>query len=81
MTSEMMVKLATEVRVKLTDLLRNYAPKGTYVPTYNSCQPITMLNLETHTSTLPREQQGKKPLKTPELHLADHGAALTLAGA
>lgn len=65
MTSEMMVKLAAEGRVKLTDPLRNYAPKGAYVPTYNSRQPITLLNLATHTSTLPREQPGKKPPKTP----------------
>lgn len=65
MTSEMMVKLAAAGRVKLTDPLRNYAPKGAYVPTYNSRQPITMLNLATHTSTLPREQPGKKPSKTP----------------
>ncbi|MGV8577611.1 serine hydrolase, partial [Pseudomonas aeruginosa] len=40
-------------------------PKGAYVPAYNAGQPITLLNLATHTSALPREQPGKKPPKTP----------------
>ena len=65
MTSEVMVKMAAEGQVKLTDPLRKYAPKGAYVPAYNAGQPITLLNLATHTSALPREQPGKKPPKTP----------------
>ncbi|MFC0226630.1 D-alanyl-D-alanine-carboxypeptidase/endopeptidase AmpH [Serratia aquatilis] len=65
MTSEVMVKLAEEGKVKITDPLRKYAPKGAYVPSYNARQPITLLNLATHTSALPREQPGKKPPKTP----------------
>ncbi|MCA4825398.1 MAG: D-alanyl-D-alanine-carboxypeptidase/endopeptidase AmpH [Serratia rubidaea] len=65
MTSEVMVKLAAEGRLKLTDPLRKYSPAGAYVPGYNSRQPITLLNLATHTSGLPREQPGKKPPKTP----------------
>ncbi|MBC3378942.1 D-alanyl-D-alanine-carboxypeptidase/endopeptidase AmpH [Serratia fonticola] len=65
MTSEVMVKMAAEGKVKLTDPLRKYAPKGAIVPAYNSRQPITLLNLATHTSALPREQPGKKPPKTP----------------
>ncbi|MEL5456528.1 D-alanyl-D-alanine-carboxypeptidase/endopeptidase AmpH [Serratia ureilytica] len=59
MTSEVMVKMAAEGQVKLTDPLRKYAPKGAYVPAYNAGQPITLLNLATHTSALPREQPGK----------------------
>ncbi len=65
MTSEVMVKMAAAGQVKLTDPLRKYAPKGAYVPAYNAGQPITLLNLATHTSALPREQPGKKPPKTP----------------
>ncbi|WP_431223831.1 D-alanyl-D-alanine-carboxypeptidase/endopeptidase AmpH [Serratia sp. L9] len=65
MTSEVMVKMAAEGKVKLTDPLRKYAPKGATIPAYNSRQPITLLNLATHTSALPREQPGKKPPKTP----------------
>ncbi|WP_434462329.1 D-alanyl-D-alanine-carboxypeptidase/endopeptidase AmpH [Serratia plymuthica] len=65
MTSEVMVKMAAEGRVKLTDPLRKYAPPGASVPAYNSRQPITLLSLATHTSSLPREQPGQKPAKTP----------------
>lgn len=65
MTSEVMVKMAAEGKVKLTDPLRKYAPKRAYVPAYHSSQPIMLLNLATHTSGLPREQPGKKPPKTP----------------
>ncbi|MHA7845223.1 D-alanyl-D-alanine-carboxypeptidase/endopeptidase AmpH [Serratia sp. D1N4] len=65
MTSEVMVKMAEEGKIKLTDPLRKYAPKGANVPSYNARQPITLLNLATHTSSLPREQPGKKPPKTP----------------
>lgn len=65
MTNEVMVKMAAEGKIKLTDPLRKYAPKGATVPAYNSRQPMTLLNLATHTSALPREQPGKKPPKTP----------------
>ncbi|MFI8415061.1 D-alanyl-D-alanine-carboxypeptidase/endopeptidase AmpH [Serratia sp. NPDC078593] len=65
MTSEVMVKMAEEGRVKLTDPLKKYAPRGAQVPSYNARQPITLLNLATHTSSLPREQPGQKPPKTP----------------
>lgn len=58
MTSEVMVKLADEGKVKLYDPLRKYAPSGTRVPAYNAKKPITLLSLATHTSGLPREQPG-----------------------
>lgn len=64
MTSEVMVKLAAEGKVKLTDPLKKYAPKGSKVPAYSAKQPITLLNLATHTSALPREQPNR-PQKTP----------------
>jgi len=58
MTSEVMVKLAADGKVKLTDPLQKYAPAGARVPSYSPQQPITLLNLATHTSGLPREQPG-----------------------
>lgn len=67
MTSEVMVKLAEDGKVKLTDPLQKWAPKGAKVPAYNTKQPITLLNLASHTSGLPREQPGgpqKRPVFT-----------------
>ena len=57
MTSEMLVKLFDQGIVKLDDPLSKYAPQGTRSPTFNG-QPITLINLATHTSALPREQPG-----------------------
>ena len=57
MTSEMLVKLLDQGVVKLNDPLSKYAPPGSRVPTYNGT-PITLVNLATHTSALPREQPG-----------------------
>lgn len=57
MTSEMLVKLAEQGVVKLNDPLKKYAPAGDAVPGHNGV-PITLENLATHTSGLPREQPG-----------------------
>ena len=57
MTSEMLVKLLDQGRVRLDDPLSKYAPPGARVPTYQGA-PITLVNLATHTSALPREQPG-----------------------
>ena len=57
MTSEMLVKLLDQGRVRLDDPLSKYAPPGARVPTYQGT-PITLVNLATHTSALPREQPG-----------------------
>ncbi len=57
MTSEMLVKLLDQGTVKLNDPLSKYAPPGAVVPTYKGA-PITLVNLATHTSALPREQPG-----------------------
>ena len=56
MTSEMLVKLLDQGVVKLNDPLSKYAPPGARVPTYQGA-PITLVNLATHTSALPREQR------------------------
>ncbi|WP_240494312.1 D-alanyl-D-alanine-carboxypeptidase/endopeptidase AmpH [Pantoea sp. 1.19] len=60
LTSEVMVKLAEQGRLNLNDPLSQYAPPGRRVPTAGG-QRITLLNLATHTSGLPREQPGGKP--------------------
>lgn len=57
MTSEMLVKLLDQGVVKLNDPLSKYAPPGSRVPSYQGT-PITLVNLATHTSALPREQPG-----------------------
>lgn len=57
MTSEMLVKMLDQGKVRLDDPLSKYAPPGTRVPTYQGT-PITLVNLATHTSALPREQPG-----------------------
>ena len=57
MTSEMLVKLLDQGRVRLDDPLSKYAPPGARVPTYQGA-PITLVNLATHASALPREQPG-----------------------
>ncbi len=43
--------------VKLNDPLSKYAPPGARVPDWQG-KPITLVNLATHTSALPREQPG-----------------------
>lgn len=57
MTSEILVKLLDQGVVKLNDPLSKYAPPGARVPTYKGSL-ITLVNLATHTSALPREQPG-----------------------
>jgi D-alanyl-D-alanine-carboxypeptidase/D-alanyl-D-alanine-endopeptidase len=57
MTSEMLVKLLDQGTVKLNDPLSKFAPPGMRVPSHNGA-PITLVNLATHTSALPREQPG-----------------------
>lgn len=58
MTSEVLVKMAEQGTVKVTDPLRKYAPGNAFVPYYSPTSPITLLSLATHTSGLPREQPG-----------------------
>src|SRR5476649_654314 len=57
-TSEVLVKLSQQGKVSINDPLRKYAPAGARVPGYSGTNPITLLNLATHTSGLPREQPG-----------------------
>lgn len=54
LTADLMVRLAGENKLELTDSLRRYAPAGYRLPTPTS-RPITLLDLATHTSGLPRQ--------------------------
>jgi D-alanyl-D-alanine-carboxypeptidase/D-alanyl-D-alanine-endopeptidase len=47
----------------LDDPLQKYAPQGLALP--QTGQPVTLLNLATHTSGFPREMPGAKPQDTP----------------
>lgn len=53
MTSQVMVKMAAEGKVNVTD------PLNRYVPDYAASSPIRLYHLATHTSGLPREQPGR----------------------
>ncbi|GHK53885.1 hypothetical protein KPZU09_36210 [Klebsiella pneumoniae] len=76
MTSEMLVKLLDQGVVKLNDPLSKYAPPGARVPDWQG-KPITLVNLATHTSALPREQRRRR--SSSGVCLADPPAALELA--
>jgi D-alanyl-D-alanine-carboxypeptidase/D-alanyl-D-alanine-endopeptidase len=52
-TADMLNKLVIDKAVRLGDPLQRYAPAGIMVPT--RVRPITLLDLATHTSGLPRE--------------------------
>ncbi len=77
MTSEMLVKLLDQGVVKLNDPLSKYAPPGARVPDWQG-KPITLVNLATHTSALPREQPWRRR-SSSGVCLADPPAALELA--
>jgi D-alanyl-D-alanine-carboxypeptidase/D-alanyl-D-alanine-endopeptidase len=63
-TTDLLLKLAADGKVKLTDSLERYAPRGRRLPEGVDGSPITLLDLATHTSGLPREV-GSYPAKTP----------------
>lgn len=52
-TTDVLAKLVADKTVRLDDPLQRFAPPGTVVPQRG--RPITLLNLATHTSGLPRE--------------------------
>jgi D-alanyl-D-alanine-carboxypeptidase/D-alanyl-D-alanine-endopeptidase len=59
MTTDLLVKLAAEGRVSLSDPLQKFAPRNVTVPTRTfrglDTRPITLRDLATHTAGLPRE--------------------------
>jgi D-alanyl-D-alanine-carboxypeptidase/D-alanyl-D-alanine-endopeptidase len=57
LTTDLLVKLAKDHLIALTDPLQKFAPEGKTVPTFagNEYRPITIGDLATHTAGLPRE--------------------------
>ena len=74
-TTDVLAKLLADKTVRLDDPLQRYAPRVSgkskaIVP--KRVQPITLLDLATHTSGLPREL-GTAPRGTPHFTFPDHG--------
>ena len=69
-TTDLLAKLVNDKSVALDDPLQRYAPPHAVLP--RRVQPITLLNLATHTSGLPREL-GNAPAGTPHFTYPDYG--------
>jgi D-alanyl-D-alanine-carboxypeptidase/D-alanyl-D-alanine-endopeptidase len=67
-TADVLTKLVADKTVKLDDPLQRYAPIHTVVP--KRIRPITLADLATHTSGLPREL-GSAPRDTPHFTFPD----------
>lgn len=70
LTADLLAKLSADGKVALTDPLQRYAPHGKRVPTGPGGQPITLLELATHTAGLTREVSSY-PKKTPHFTFPD----------
>ena len=68
-TTDVLTKLVADNTVQLDDPLQRYAPKGARVP--RRIRPITLADLATHTSGLPREI-GHAPRGTPHFTFPDY---------
>jgi D-alanyl-D-alanine-carboxypeptidase/D-alanyl-D-alanine-endopeptidase len=68
-TTDVLAKLAADGTVHLDDPLQQFAPDDVTVPTRT--RPITLANLATHTSGLPREL-GAAPRHTPHFTFPDY---------
>jgi D-alanyl-D-alanine-carboxypeptidase/D-alanyl-D-alanine-endopeptidase len=68
-TTDVLTKLVADKTVRLDDPLQRYAPVGRVVP--KRVGPITLADLATHTSGLPREL-GNAPAGTPHFTFPDY---------
>jgi serine-type D-Ala-D-Ala carboxypeptidase/endopeptidase len=68
-TTDVLTKLAADETLRLDDPLQRYAPAGTVVP--KRVRPITLADMATHTSGLPREL-GNAPPNTPHFTFPDY---------
>ena len=68
-TTDLLTKMVADKTVGLDDTLLRYAPRGAKVP--ERIRPITLLELATHTSGLPREL-GSAPRDTPHFTYPDY---------
>ena len=75
LTTDLLVKLIDANLVHLSDSLQSFAPRGAHVPRQTVHGParraITLGDLATHTSGLPREI-GSAPPNTPHFTFPDH---------
>ncbi|MGA9584591.1 MAG: D-alanyl-D-alanine-carboxypeptidase/endopeptidase AmpH [Terracidiphilus sp.] len=68
-TTDVLTKLVADKTVRLDDTLQRYAPRGAVVP--KRVRPITLAELATHTSGLPREL-GNAPRNTAHFTFPDY---------
>lgn len=68
-TTDLLAKLVADKTVRLDDPLQHFAPPGAKVPERG--RPITLLDLATHTSGLPREL-GQMPPEVPHFTFPDY---------
>lgn len=68
-TADVLTKLVADKTVRLNDPLQRFAPRHAVVP--KRIQPITLIDLATHTSGLPREL-GNPPRGTPHFTFPDY---------
>ena len=68
-TTDVFTKLVDGKTLRLDDPLQQYAPSGTVVP--KRLRPITLVDMATHTSGLPREL-GKAPPNMPHFTFPDY---------
>jgi serine-type D-Ala-D-Ala carboxypeptidase/endopeptidase len=68
-TADILTKLVADKTVRLDDPLQRYAPAGAVVP--KRIRPITLADLATHTSGLPRELRNPPP-NTPHFTFPDY---------
>lgn len=74
--TDLLARLVANGTVKLDDPLQHYAPKAKIVPRFPEGQPITLLDLATHTSGLPREVSSY-PRKAPHFTYPDYNLRWT----
>jgi D-alanyl-D-alanine-carboxypeptidase/D-alanyl-D-alanine-endopeptidase len=70
LTGDLLVRLNAEGKLRLDDPLQRFAPQGKIVPTRAGARPITLRDLATHTSGLPREV-GPYPQNVPHFTFPD----------
>ena len=70
LAADLLMELTKEGKVALTDPLQRFAPPNTIVPKSAGGTPITLRDLATHTSGLPREV-GAYPADTPHFTFPD----------
>jgi serine-type D-Ala-D-Ala carboxypeptidase/endopeptidase len=80
-TAQLLVQLAAEGRVSLDDAVQRHVPPGWVVPSREG-RPITLVQLATHTSGLPRlpDNLGARDLRNPYADYNDDRLRAFLAG-